>query len=143
MWTIELREPEECLSLGPMVTASSPNAVEHRVLVIDDNLDLAHSFANMVERMGGHKVAFAINGYAALELAKKFRPDVVFLDLMMPGINGFEVARRLKRHFGDAIRIIAVTAHGAEKDRQQSAKAGFELHLLKPVDPSVIQSLLA
>jgi CheY-like chemotaxis protein len=62
---------------------------------------------------------------------------------MMPGINGFEVARRLKRHFGDAIRIIAVTAHGAEKDRQQSAKAGFELHLLKPVDPSVIQSLLA
>jgi CheY-like chemotaxis protein len=53
------------------------------------------------------------------------------------------VARRLKRHFGDAIRIIAVTAHGAEKDRQQSAKAGFELHLLKPVDPRVIQSLLA
>jgi CheY-like chemotaxis protein len=115
----------------------------HRVLVIDDNLDLAHSFANMVERMGGHKVAFAINGYAGLDLAKKFRPDVVFLDLMMPGINGFEVARRLKRDFGDAIRIIAVTAHGAEKDRQQSAKAGFELHLLKPVDPSVIQTLLA
>ena len=126
-----------------MVTASPPNPQEHRVLVIDDNLDLAHSFANMVERMGSHKVAFAINGYAALELAKKFRPDLVFLDLMMPGINGFEVARRLKRHFGDAIRIIAVTAHGAEKDRQQSAKAGFELHLLKPVDPSVIQSLLA
>jgi CheY-like chemotaxis protein len=143
VWTIELLAASECPSLGGVATAAPSKPLERRVLVIDDNLDLAHSFANMVERMGGHKVAFAINGYAALDLAKKFRPDVVFLDLMMPGINGFEVARRLKRDFGDAIRIIAVTAHGAEKDRQQSAKAGFELHLLKPVDPSVIQSLLA
>ena len=115
---------------------------ERRVLVVDDNLDSAHSLARMVEGIG-HKTEFAINGYAALELARKFQPDVVFLDLMMPGINGFEIARRLKKEFGDAIRIIAVTALPSDKDRQKSAEAGCELHLLKPVQASVIENLLA
>lgn len=123
-----------------MISPSPLNRRERRVLVVDDNLDAARSFAIMVERMG-HKVEFAINGYAALQLAQKFRPEVVFLDLAMPGMHGFEVARRLKQYFGDGIRIIAVTAH-SEEDREKSARAGCELHLLKPVEESVIESLL-
>ncbi|MGH8740548.1 MAG: response regulator [Burkholderiales bacterium] len=125
-----------------MSSPSLPARHPRRVLVVDDNLDAAHAFANLVERILGHKVEFAINGYAALQLAKKIRPEVVFLDLVMPGINGFELARRLKHEFGDAIRIIAVSAYGADEDREKSAKAGCELHLVKPVAPQVIESLL-
>ena len=118
-------------------------ASARRVLVVDDNLDSARSFAKMVEGIVGHEVEFAINGYAALDLAKKLRPEIVFLDLMMPGVSGFEVAKRLKQEFGDAIRIIAVTASGSEQDRAKSAKAGCELHLLKPVALDTIETLLA
>jgi CheY-like chemotaxis protein len=114
---------------------------QRRVLVVDDSLESAHALAIMIEDMG-HKVEFALNGYAALELAKTFRPEFVFLDLMMPGISGFEVARRLRKEFGDAIRIIAVTASDTEQYRQQSAKAGCDLHLMKPVQPEVIKALL-
>jgi CheY-like chemotaxis protein len=113
-----------------------------RVLVVDDNLDAAHSFANLVERIIGQKVEFAINGYAALQLARKVRPEIVFLDLVMPGISGFELARRLKQEFGDDVRLIAVTAYGTDEDREKSAKAGCELHLMKPVAPQVIEGLL-
>jgi CheY-like chemotaxis protein len=119
-----------------------PGSGPRRVLVVDDNLDAAHSFANLVERIIGHKVEFAINGYAALQLARKVRPEVVFLDLVMPGISGFELAKRLKQELGDDVRLIAVTAYGTDEDREKSAKAGCELHLIKPVAPQVIESLL-
>jgi CheY-like chemotaxis protein len=120
----------------------TPSPRARKVLVVDDNLDAAHSFANLVERIIGHKVDFAINGYAALQLAKKLRPEVVFLDLVMPGISGFELARRLKQELGDEVRLIAVTAYGTDEDREKSARAGCELHLIKPVAPQVIESLL-
>ena len=113
-----------------------------RILVVDDHLDSARSFAVMIESIIHGKVEFAINGYVALDLARKYRPEIVFLDLVMPGMSGFEVARRLKKEFGDDMRIIAVTAHGTEKDRERSAKAGCELHLLKPVRSEVIEELL-
>jgi CheY-like chemotaxis protein len=121
---------------------SAAGTRQRTVLVVDDNLDAAHSFATLVERIIGHKVEFAINGYAALQLAKKVRPDVVFLDLVMPGLSGFELAKRLKQEFGDGIRLIAVSAYGTDEDREKSAKAGCELHLTKPVAPQVIESLL-
>ena len=120
------------------VPATAP---QRRILVVDDNLDAAQSFAIMVERIG-HKVEFALNGYVALETAKKFRPEFVFVDLVMPGMSGFELARRLKKEFGDGVHIVAVTACASEQDREQSAKAGCELHLVKPVDPRVIEALL-
>ena len=86
-------------------------------------------------------VEFAINGYAAIDIARQFLPEIVFLDLGLPGMDGFEVARRLKRELGD-IRIVAVTAYGGEKDRERSLSAGCELHLVKPVDPLLIARLL-
>lgn len=118
------------------------NVLARRVLVVEDDLDSVHTFADMVRRMG-HRVEFAINGYAALATARKFKPEVVFLDLKMPGLNGFDVARQLKREFGDAVRIVVVSAYGTPADRDASAKAGCELHLVKPVDPKVIEGLLA
>jgi CheY-like chemotaxis protein len=111
-----------------------------RVLVVEDDLDTVHSLSEMVWRMG-HKVEFAINGYAAIDIARQFLPEIVFLDLGLPGMDGFEVARRLKRELGD-VRIVAVTAYGSEKDRERSFSAGCELHLVKPVDPLLIALLL-
>jgi CheY-like chemotaxis protein len=124
-------------------SGSAPRSSQRRVLVVDDNLDAAHSFASLVERIVGHRVDFAVNGYAALQLAEKIQPEIVFLDLIMPGIDGFELARRLKKAFGDSIRIIAVTASGTAGDREKSAKAGCDLHLVKPVPADVIERILA
>jgi CheY-like chemotaxis protein len=116
-------------------------ARERRVLVVEDNLDAVHSFAELVWRLG-HKVEFAINGYVAVDTARRFRPEIVFLDLGLPGLDGYEVARKLRDELGDEVRIIAVTAYGAERDREASARAGCEQHLVKPVDPQFIASLL-
>jgi CheY-like chemotaxis protein len=123
----------------------SPNSYKphRRVLVVDDNLEFAQSFAMLVERIIGHKVEFAINGYAALQVAKKLKPEIAFVDLMMPGLSGFEVARRLKKEFGDGIRVIAVTAHDNDEGRRKAAKVGCELHLTKPLAPQVIEGLFA
>lgn len=89
------------------------------------------------------QVQYAINGHVALTIARSFRPEIVLLDLGLPGINGFEVCRRLKREPGlDKTRIIAVTAMGTEKDRMRSRDAGCDLHLIKPVSPQLLFSLL-
>jgi CheY-like chemotaxis protein len=122
---------------------SAQRSRRRRILVVDDNLDTAHSFARLVESIVGYRIDFAVNGYAALQLAQQTPPEVVFLDLMMPGIDGFELARRLKKAFGDSIRIIAVTAAWTANDREKSAKAGCDLHLVKPVPVDVIERILA
>ena len=118
------------------------NVRARRVLVVEDDLDSVHTFADMVRRMG-HRVEFAINGYAALDAARRFKPEVVFLDLVMPGLSGFDVARQLKKDLGDSVRVIVVSAYGTAADRDASAKAGCEMHLVKPVDPKVIEGLLS
>ena len=111
-----------------------------RVLVVEDNLDAVHSLV-MLLRHDGHHVDFAINGYAAMEVARRFRPEVVLLDLGLPGLDGFDVCTRLKREPGmQALRCIAVTAYGTDDYRKRALAAGFDLHILKPYDP---QKLLA
>jgi CheY-like chemotaxis protein len=117
------------------------NAREQRVLVVEDNPDTVHSFAKLVSQLG-HKVEFATNGYAAVDLARSFRPEIVFVDLGLPGLDGHEVARRLRAELGAQVRIIVVTAYGTDEDREASAQAGCEHHLVKPVDPQFIVSLL-
>lgn len=112
-----------------------------KVLIVEDNVDQLRSFVMLLKLMG-HEVDFASSGFSALERARRMRPDVVLLDLGLPGIDGFEVARRLIEEHGSALRIIAVTAYGTEHDRQQSRAAGCELHLVKPADPRFIESLL-
>jgi DNA-binding response OmpR family regulator len=109
-----------------------------RVLVVEDNLDAVHSLVVLL-RQDGHAVDFAINGYAALDVAQRFQPDVVLLDLGLPGLDGFDVCRRLKNS-APGLRIIAVTAYGGEEHRARARAAGCDIHVVKPYDP---QRLLA
>ncbi len=117
-------------------------AVSRRILVVEDHLDSVHTLTYLL-RQSGHQVQYAINGYVALTIARTFRPEIVLLDLGLPGINGFEVCRRLRREPGlDKARIIAITAMAADEDRKRSRAAGCDLHLVKPVDPQLLFSLL-
>jgi PAS domain S-box-containing protein len=115
-----------------------------RILVVDDNEDAATSLARLLSRVYGHEVRVAHDGPEALGLAGEFRPEVVLLDIGMPGMDGYEVAKRM-RDRGDlaGARIIALTGWGQEADRHRSREAGFDHHLVKPVDPEILSGLLA
>ena len=91
----------------------------------------------------GHHVEYAINGYVAIDMAEKLRPELVFLDLALPGMNGFEVCRRLRRLPGfDGVRVIAVTAYSQEEYRQRSRDAGCDGYIVKPLDLGALNTLL-
>ena len=112
-----------------------------RILVVDDNLDAAVSLARLIALMG-HDVNVARDGSSALFTARSMRPDFVLLDIGLPGSDGFQVAEALRREPGLAsVRIIAVTGHGADKDRERSQEAGIDHYLLKPVDVAFLASL--
>jgi DNA-binding response OmpR family regulator len=114
-----------------------------RVLIVEDNLDTVHTLARVLQEQG-HQVDYAINGYAAMELARRFRPNYVLLDLGLPGMDGFDVCRRMRREEGlKETRIIAVTGYAQEEYRQRSRDAGCDLHLVKPLDPRVLEKLLS
>lgn len=111
-----------------------------RVLVVDDNADIARSLWMILQRLG-HQADIALEGREALAKARTLRPEVVLLDLAMPGMSGFEVARHLRREM-DGVMIVAVTGHGTEEDRARTRAAGFDHHLVKPVAPQLLESLL-
>lgn len=113
-----------------------------RVLVVDDNEDAANMFAKVLG-IWGHDVQRAYTGPIALEVAAAYRPDVVLLDIGLPGINGYEVARRLRQipHL-EGVKIIALTGYGQDSDRQLAKEAGFDEHLTKPVDLVEVEQLL-
>jgi CheY-like chemotaxis protein len=113
-----------------------------RILVVEDNLDSVHTLAVLLQDMG-HDVEYAINGYAALTLARRFRPEFVFLDLGLPGLDGFEVCRTIKDDPAlQGARVIAITGYADELSRRRSADAGCELHVIKPVSSQFIESLV-
>ncbi len=115
----------------------------HRILVVDDNEDGAESLATLLE-LYGHNVRIAHNGSAALSVAEEFRPNVILLDIGLPGMDGYEVARRLRANDAfRAARLIAMTGWGQDADRERSREAGFDLHLVKPVDPAELRKVLA
>ena len=115
----------------------------HRLLVVDDNQDAANSLA-MLLRLQGHEVRVAFSGPAALEITKDYSPDVVFLDIGMPGMDGYEVARRLRQQPGlEKVVLAALTGWGQQEDRRRTAEAGFNHHFVKPPEPKVVESLLA
>ncbi len=114
-----------------------------RVLVVDDNVDTARSIARLL-RLLGHNVEIAHDGPTAIEAARAFRPEVLLLDIGLPAMDGYEVARRLRAEdCGKEARIIAITGYGQEEDRMRSRDAGFDHHLIKPVDFSSLVTLLA
>jgi CheY-like chemotaxis protein len=114
-----------------------------RILVVDDNRDAAATLAKLLTIMG-HDVQAANDGPAALEAIESFRPSMVFLDLGMPGMNGYEVAECAQStHAGRQCEFVALTGWGQEEDRQRTRAAGFKHHLVKPVDLVTLKTLLA
>jgi CheY-like chemotaxis protein len=116
-------------------------APQFRVLVADDNRDAADSLQRILQ-MYGYEVRVAYDGKAALAASESFKPRVAVLDIDMPGGNGHEVARALRRREGDAIALVALTGWGQEGDRRRALEAGFDHHLTKPVDPEQLNQLL-
>ena len=114
-----------------------------QILVVDDNQDSACSMTLLLE-LQGHKVQVAHAGQAALRMAAESRPDVILLDIGMPGMNGYEVARQLRAQaaFADTL-LVAVTGYGRASDVKQTESAGFDHHLVKPIDYDKLQALLA
>jgi signal transduction histidine kinase len=105
-----------------------------RILVVDDNQDAALSLALFL-RLSGHEVMLASEGETAVEIATKSAPEIVFLDIGLPGMDGYEVCRRIRAQGPEEIRIIAMTGYGQERDRLRTAAAGFDAHMVKPVEP--------
>ena len=122
-------------------TAPAPPS-GHRVLVVDDNVDSAESLAMLLE-IAGHEVRATHDGVSAVEIARDFQPRFVLLDIGLPGMDGFEVARRLRQEseMRQAV-LVALTGYGQPEDRRKSLDAGFDHHLTKPVDFVVLKKLI-
>jgi len=113
-----------------------------RVLIVDDNEDAANSLA-MILKLSGHETASVYTAMDALERAVSFRPDVVLLDIGLPGMDGYEVAQKMRELPGLAdIRLVAVTGYGRSDDRLRARDAGFDDHLTKPVEFAVLDRAL-
>jgi len=120
-----------------------PVARGRRVMVADDNKDAADTLAMLLE-LGGHEVRVAHRGRAALELAQTFRPDVAIIDIGMPDLSGYEIAKQLRREsWGTGICLIALTGWGQDDDRQRAKDAGFDRHMTKPVEAWALEELLS
>ena len=128
---------------SPALDTALPPAKGCRVLVADDNVDAAQSLATLLE-MSGHEVRLAYDGLSALEAAIAYQPEVVLLDIGLPGLDGYEVAQRIRQQAAlKSIMLVALTGYGQESDRQRSQHAGFDHHLVKPADFDKIENLLA
>ncbi|HVN39447.1 MAG TPA: ATP-binding protein [Myxococcota bacterium] len=139
------------LPIGPEATVSPSEAAAprasrvpwRRVLIVDDNADSTESLALLLARRG-HEVRAANDGFRAIELAREFRPDLVLLDIGMPGLNGYETCQRIRKEpWGSGITMVAVTGWGQEQDRRMARSAGFDAHVVKPLDLDVLMSLVA
>jgi PAS domain S-box-containing protein len=114
-----------------------------RVLVVDDNVDAAESTALLL-RLWGHDVRLAHNGPEAVRAAEEYRPEIVLLDIGLPGMNGYDVARQLRqRPESQKALLVAVTGYGQEQDRRRTQESGFDRHLTKPVDPTALEAIVA
>jgi signal transduction histidine kinase len=145
--SIERASPAEAQGPEAGAAAEQPAAPvrppQRRILVADDNADARESLATLLA-LNGHEVFKAEDGTDALERAERYRPDVALLDIGMPRANGYEVARHIRgQPWGHGMVLIALTGWGQESDRRRSHEAGFDNHLTKPVDPLVLDELLA
>lgn len=147
----EVRLPlRPALSASPALPASTGGQVDRfepgtplRILIADDNRDACATLAGLLELMG-HQVRQAHDGQAAVEVSLQFDPQVVLLDIGMPKLNGYQACQQLRAQAGGASRtIVACTGWGQADDRRRSQEAGFDQHLVKPVDPAVLADLLA
>ncbi|HEV8241978.1 MAG TPA: PAS domain S-box protein [Thermoanaerobaculia bacterium] len=125
-----------------VVTAAAVGGQRRRVLIVDDNVDAAESAAALLG-IWGHEVRTVHDGLSVVRNVAEFQPEIVLLDIGLPGKNGYEVARELRRLPDSPVRLLAaMTGYGQEQDRQRSAEAGFDVHLTKPLDLEQLRELL-
>jgi CheY-like chemotaxis protein len=126
----------------PVVT-DWKNVSARRILIVEDNEDSAESLTILLN-LAGHKTHTAYDGVEAMEAAAAFQPEIVLLDIGLPKLNGFEVARKIREQaWGQSIVLVALTGWGQDEDRRRSREAGFNHHLTKPIDPLALTDLLA
>jgi CheY-like chemotaxis protein len=136
--------PRRVLSAAPEALASNASApsVRRRVLIADDNRDAADSLAILL-RMDGHDITVVHDGNEAVATIESLRPEIALLDIGMPGLNGYEVARHIRQGpLGTLITLIAVTGWGQASDKARAAAAGFNHHFTKPIEPDVLVQML-
>jgi CheY-like chemotaxis protein len=134
-------EAADTAPASPSDSAAATGA--RRILIVDDSVDGAESLAMLLE-FGGHQTWQAHDGLEAIEMAERVRPDVVLLDIGLPRMNGYEVCRRIRQEpWGRDLVMVALTGWGQEEDRRQSLDAGFNAHMVKPVDHDELLEFLA
>ena len=129
---------------GPAAAANNGTSATRsiRILVVDDNRDSAESIAKLLE-LWGHKILLAHDGHTAVEIALAERPEVVLLDIGLPGLNGYRACQAMRQHGMTEELIVAMTGYGQEEDRRLSLESGFDRHLVKPIDLRTVERLLA
>jgi CheY-like chemotaxis protein len=140
VFTLPLLEEGGARAAGAGIAEAGPTRGFKRILVVDDNADAADAIA-MLLRSSGHEVHTAYGAPEALGRAAEMRPDMILLDIGLPGMNGYELARELRRVREDVL-LIALTGYGQDKDRREAREAGFDHHLTKPVDLDGLNALL-
>lgn len=127
---------------GKLTPESSEHFQARRVLVVDDNIDSANSISKLIQ-IWGHEVALAYDGFAALEMARTFTPDVALLDIGLPGMNGHVLAGELKKVLSNDVFLIAMTGYSTQSDTKATKDAGFNVHMTKPVSLESLRNLLS
>ena len=141
--TFEIRLPAIEETQTATEPAAAPERRRRRILVVDDNADGAKILATLLS-LDGHEVEVALSGQEALDRLDSFRPNVALVDIGLPGLDGYEVARRIRASAGhDAMRLIAITGYGRNEDRERGRAAGFDAHLVKPVAFAALQRAIA
>ena len=127
---------------APVLQPAPEETVRRRVLIADDNRDGAESLAILL-RVEGHDVSVVHDGAAALVALERLQPQVALLDIGMPGLTGYEVARRVRQSgFGRSMLLVAITGWGQDTDKVRAVEAGFDHHFTKPIEPDWITALL-
>jgi signal transduction histidine kinase/CheY-like chemotaxis protein len=138
-----VRLPRERVGDEPLAMGGTPTAAKARhVLIIEDNAD-ARDMLSVSLELEGHRVESAADGLRGVEVALASRPDVVLVDIGLPGLDGYGVAARLRTSLGRNVVLIALTGYGQPDDRERTRQAGFDAHVVKPVDPDTLVRLLA
>jgi signal transduction histidine kinase len=141
-FTVRMPVSTDIAEQPPATPQPVPPRINRRVVVIDDNPAAARAIERLVKALGG-ECRVAHDGETGLAHVRDMRPDIVILDIGMPKIDGYETCRRIREEFGSTVVIVALTGWGQERDKQRAMRAGFDVHLIKPADPIILEELLA
>jgi two-component system CheB/CheR fusion protein len=138
----EVRASQPSGASQPSSSESGKSAAPRRILIIDDNSDAAEALAELL-RAFGHEVQIALSGPDGLRSAAALKPEAVIVDIAMPEMDGYEVARQLRRQTGPETKLLALSGYGSDEDRRRSLEAGFDTHLVKPIDANALANIVA